>query len=181
MNTRLSYMSFRIGSLLDSRRSSDIHFCSSAQSFLSTIAHCLIPSFDGAFLSPIRRMRYGVLHGCATTTEAVRRAIQNSHVWTAPADQGFVFGSGTFAGAVMSPAFCAVFPKTVEVTQHFSFFGPASYLKISLSSAALFPGIQIAHGEVVNVYGDGGRVKQLTVSVWIRRRGTQPSLSGAGA
>jgi hypothetical protein len=23
-----------------------------------------------------------VLHGCATTTEAVRRAIQHSHVWT---------------------------------------------------------------------------------------------------
>ena len=29
-----------------------------------------------------------VLHGCATTTEAVRRAIQH-HVWTALADQGF--------------------------------------------------------------------------------------------
>ena len=42
-------------------------------------ARCLVPAFDGAFLSPIRRMRYGqILHGCATTTEAVRRAIQNS-------------------------------------------------------------------------------------------------------
>jgi hypothetical protein len=30
-----------------------------------------------------------VLHGSATTTEAVRRAIQHSHVWTALADQGF--------------------------------------------------------------------------------------------
>ena len=29
-----------------------------------------------------------VLHGSATTTEAVRRAIQHSHVWTALADQG---------------------------------------------------------------------------------------------
>jgi hypothetical protein len=29
-----------------------------------------------------------ILHGSATTTEAVRRAIQHSHVWTAPADQG---------------------------------------------------------------------------------------------
>src|SRR5580704_3704936 len=32
-----------------------------------------------------------VLHGSATTTEAVRRAIQHSHVWTALADQG-LFG-----------------------------------------------------------------------------------------
>jgi hypothetical protein len=47
-----------------------------------------------------------VLHGSATTTEAIRRAIQHSHVWTAPADQGVVFGDGTFAGAVMSPAYC---------------------------------------------------------------------------
>lgn len=47
-----------------------------------------------------------VLHGSATTTDAVRRAIQHSHVWTAPADQGFVFGDGTVAGAVMSPACC---------------------------------------------------------------------------
>lgn len=47
-----------------------------------------------------------VLHGSATTTEAVRRAIQNSHVWTAPADQGFVFSDGMVAGAVMSPACC---------------------------------------------------------------------------
>ena len=30
-----------------------------------------------------------VLHGSARTTEAVRRAIQHSHVWTALADQGF--------------------------------------------------------------------------------------------
>jgi len=30
-----------------------------------------------------------VLHGSATTTEAVRRAMQHSHVWTALADQGF--------------------------------------------------------------------------------------------
>ncbi len=44
-----------------------------------------------------------VHHGSATTTEAIRRAIQNSHVWTAPVDQGFVFGIRTFAGAVMSP------------------------------------------------------------------------------
>ena len=29
-----------------------------------------------------------ILHGSATTTEAVRRAIQHSHVWTALADQG---------------------------------------------------------------------------------------------
>jgi hypothetical protein len=29
-----------------------------------------------------------VLHGSATTTEAVRRTIQHSHVWTALADQG---------------------------------------------------------------------------------------------
>ena len=29
-----------------------------------------------------------VLHGSATTTEAIRRAIQRSHVWTAPAYQG---------------------------------------------------------------------------------------------
>lgn len=47
-----------------------------------------------------------VLHGSATTTEAVRRAIQHSHVWTAPADRGFVFGDGAVAGAVMSPACC---------------------------------------------------------------------------
>ncbi|RJT37209.1 hypothetical protein D3227_18610 [Mesorhizobium waimense] len=47
-----------------------------------------------------------VLHGSATTTEAVRRAIQHSHVWTAPADQGFVFGDGMVSGAVMSPACC---------------------------------------------------------------------------
>ena len=47
-----------------------------------------------------------VLHGSATTTEAIRRAIQHSHVWTAPADQGFVFSDGMVAGAVMSPAFC---------------------------------------------------------------------------
>lgn len=39
-----------------------------------------------------------VLHGSATTTEAVRRAIQNSHVWTAPADQGFVFSDGMVGG-----------------------------------------------------------------------------------
>ena len=30
-----------------------------------------------------------VVHGRGTTTEAVRRAIQHSHVWTALADQGF--------------------------------------------------------------------------------------------
>ncbi len=30
-----------------------------------------------------------VLHGSARTTEAVRRAIQHSHVWTALVDQGF--------------------------------------------------------------------------------------------
>lgn len=42
-----------------------------------------------------------VLHGSATTTEAVRRAIQTSHVWAAPADQGFVFSDGMVAGAVM--------------------------------------------------------------------------------
>ena len=29
-----------------------------------------------------------VVHGRGTTTEAVRRAIQHSHVWTALADQG---------------------------------------------------------------------------------------------
>ena len=29
-----------------------------------------------------------ILHGSATTTAAVRRAIQHSHVWTALADQG---------------------------------------------------------------------------------------------
>lgn len=45
-----------------------------------------------------------VLHGSATTTEV--RAIQHSHVWPAPADQGFVFGDGIIAGAVMSPACC---------------------------------------------------------------------------
>ena len=39
-----------------------------------------------------------ILHGSATTTEAIRRAIQHSHVWTAPADQGFVFSDGTVAG-----------------------------------------------------------------------------------
>ena len=40
-----------------------------------------------------------VLHGSATTTEAIRRAIQHSHVWTAPAaDQGCVFGNGTVRG-----------------------------------------------------------------------------------
>ena len=49
-----------------------------------------------------------VLHGSATTTEAIRRAIQHSHVWTAPADQGLVFGDGMVAGAVMSPACVAV-------------------------------------------------------------------------
>lgn len=47
-----------------------------------------------------------ILHGSATTTEAIRRAIQHSHVWTAPADQGFIFGDGVVAGAVMSPACC---------------------------------------------------------------------------
>ncbi|WP_041778085.1 hypothetical protein [Beijerinckia indica] len=45
-----------------------------------------------------------VLHGCATTTEAVRRAIQNSHVWTVPADQGISFGNAIVGDAVMSPA-----------------------------------------------------------------------------
>jgi len=45
-----------------------------------------------------------VHHGSATTTEAVRRAIQHSHVWTAPADQGFGFGHVKVAGAGMSSA-----------------------------------------------------------------------------
>ena len=37
---------------------------------------CLIPGFDGAFFSPAWKGRTmgQVLHGCATTTEAVRRA-----------------------------------------------------------------------------------------------------------
>lgn len=47
-----------------------------------------------------------VLHGSVRTTEAVRRAIQHSHVWTAPADQGLVVGAVTVAGAVMSSACC---------------------------------------------------------------------------
>jgi len=45
-----------------------------------------------------------ILHGCATTTEAIRRAIQHSHVWTAPADQGFISGDAKVVGAVMSSA-----------------------------------------------------------------------------
>ncbi|PZR85324.1 MAG: hypothetical protein DI537_30995 [Stutzerimonas stutzeri] len=36
-----------------------------------------------------------VLHGSATTTEAVRRAIQHSHLWTAPALQGFIWADPT--------------------------------------------------------------------------------------
>lgn len=45
-----------------------------------------------------------VLHGSATTTAAVRRAIQHSHVWTVPAYQGISFGDAVVGGAVMSPA-----------------------------------------------------------------------------
>src|SRR5216683_2412927 len=43
-------------------------------------AGCLIPSFDGAPLSPAWRdaLLGQVLHGSATTTEAIRRAIQHS-------------------------------------------------------------------------------------------------------
>lgn len=52
-------------------------------------------------------MRYGPgFHGNAMTNEAIRRAIQRSHVWTAPADQGFVFSDETIVSAVMSPACC---------------------------------------------------------------------------
>src|SRR5688572_19257793 len=40
---------------------------------------CLIPGFDGAFFTPESREAMGqVLHGSATTTEAIRRAIQHS-------------------------------------------------------------------------------------------------------
>ena len=41
-------------------------------------ARCLIPEFDGAFLSSEGRdaLMGQILHGSATTTEAIRRAIQ---------------------------------------------------------------------------------------------------------
>ena len=47
-----------------------------------------------------------VHHGSATTTAALRRAIQHSHVWAAPAHQGLVVGAVKVAGAVMSSACC---------------------------------------------------------------------------
>ena len=41
---------------------------------------CLIPAFDGAFLSPASKaaLRAKFLHGSATTTETIRRAIRHS-------------------------------------------------------------------------------------------------------
>ena len=46
-----------------------------------------------------------VLHGSATTSEAVRRAIQHSHAWMALADQGLCFAANAmFSSAVMSSA-----------------------------------------------------------------------------
>src|ERR1700683_1677696 len=45
-----------------------------------------------------------VLHGSATTTETVRRAIHHSHVWTALADQGlFVVMRGSRVRSCLRP------------------------------------------------------------------------------
>jgi hypothetical protein len=50
-----------------------------AHSHLCDDGKCLVPTFDGAFLSSDSRDAMGqVLHGSATTTEAVHRAIQHS-------------------------------------------------------------------------------------------------------
>lgn len=45
-----------------------------------------------------------VLHWSATTTEAIRRAIQNSRVCKASTDHEFLSSIGTVAGEIMSPA-----------------------------------------------------------------------------
>jgi hypothetical protein len=50
-----------------------------------------------------------ILHGSATTTEAVGRAIQHSHVWTALADQGlFVVMRGSRVRSCLRPVRAAV-------------------------------------------------------------------------
>jgi hypothetical protein len=52
------------------------------------LTRCLVPDFDGAFLShEFEGSAMGqILHGCATTTEAVRRAIQNKALRDQPED-----------------------------------------------------------------------------------------------
>lgn len=93
--------------LPSSRKRANIRRMVSCRRISGSSPRCLIPGFDGHPCPPNQGMRYGP--GSSWERHDDRgghRAIQHSHVWTAPADQGFVFGNGTFAGAVMSPACC---------------------------------------------------------------------------
>ncbi|QKC73225.1 hypothetical protein EB815_31925 [Mesorhizobium loti] len=58
-----------------------------------------------------------ILHGSASTTEAVRRAIQDSHVWTAPADRGLFSAMGrSRVRSCLRPVAAALWPLALMVS-----------------------------------------------------------------